>query len=280
MLIGCHVSIAGGIYNAVGNALNVDCETFQVFTQNQRQWKTTIYDKDTINRFKKERKDEGFAQVPLIAHASYLINMCATDKEKLNKSRRALTEELQRCDRLAIDFLVIHPGSHGGKGEQWGMNTIADTINTVLQSHQSKVQILLETTAGQGNTLGYQLEQLDGVMQKIEPNNQVGICADTCHMFAAGFDFRTEKACRQTIDLIKNTVGSDVLKVWHFNDSLHDIASKKDRHAPIGEGYIGEKGFRSLVNAAEFKNIPAILEVPGGEQQFAHDIALLKSMRE
>ncbi len=280
MFIGCHVSISGGVQNAIDNAVEVGCECFQIFTQNQRQWKSVSFSEETIAQFRDGRQEAGFANIPVVSHASYLINMCAWEKEKLEKSRTALRQELERCDALGVEYMVIHPGSHGGKGEEWGIATIAESINRALKDYPAKVSILLETTAGQGKAIGHRLEHLRDVIDKIEQKEKVAVCGDTCHMFAAGFPFEQEETNGSgVLDQIDQIIGMDRLKAFHLNDSLYERNSRKDRHAAIGKGYIGRRAFESLVNDPRLKRVPGILEVPGGEEQFKKDIALLKSMR-
>jgi len=238
MIFGCHVSIAGGVENAPLRAKALGAECFQIFTQNQRQWKALTYNERQVAAFKEARRRNGYAHIPLVSHASYLINMCAQDEEKLQRSRRALSEELTRCDSLGIEFLVIHPGSHGGLGEDWGISAAAATLNAVLQQ-EYRVKILLETTAGQGTNLGWRLEHLRDIISQTKRSAQVAVCVDTCHVFAAGYDIATEEGWQSFMQEAEHLLGPKQLLVWHLNDSLHAAGSRKDRHAAIGEGAIG-----------------------------------------
>jgi deoxyribonuclease-4 len=217
--------------------------------------------------------------MPLIAHASYLINLCAQEPEKLEKSRRAFLEELKRCDLLGISGLVIHPGAHGGKGEEWGIAAIADSLNYALDLFSPQVQILLETTAGQGTVIGSRFEQLKRIIDLVVPESNVGVCADTCHIFAAGYDIRSKEGWTDTLQRMDDSFGLDQVAVFHLNDSKKDFDSHRDRHAPIGEGFIGAKSFEILMQMERFKEIPGILEVPGGDAVFMENIKLLKRMR-
>ncbi|MEJ2542525.1 MAG: deoxyribonuclease IV, partial [Calditrichaceae bacterium] len=187
MKIGCHISIQGGIENSLQRASELGCESFQVFTQNQRQWISKIYSDEEITAFQKAKKKFGFNHTNIISHASYLINLCASESDKLVKSRQAFLEELKRCDALGINWVVIHPGAHGGSGEEWGVMTIARSLNKILKSYIPKVKILLETIAGQGTGIGYTFEQLAAIRNQVKNKDVIGFCMDTCHIFSAGY---------------------------------------------------------------------------------------------
>ena len=279
MKIGCHISISGGIHLSFERALQVGCESIQIFTQNQRQWRSVQYAHETIAEFKKLRKTTGFAQAPVISHASYLINMCALDEENLRKSRAALADELQRCDQLELDYLVIHPGSHGGGGEARGLEKISETLDQVLGRGQVKTRLLLETTAGQGTNLGYRFEHLAEIIEKSRYKDMLGVCVDTCHIFAAGYAIEDEAGWRDTLDKMDQTFGLNKVAVIHLNDSKKEKGSRRDRHAPLGEGFIGLKSFEIVMNMERFAQVAGILEIPGGMDKFAENILLLKSMR-
>lgn len=279
MLIGCHISIAGGIENIFERASDLGNESIQIFTQNQRQWKSIVYSDSKIEKFMQFKNKYNCSLLPIISHASYLINLCAGEKEKLEKSRTALYEELIRCTSLGVSALVIHPGSHGGKGERWGMDKIIESIQNVYERSNLNVRLLLETTAGQGNSIGYKFEQLAYILNKLPSHIPTGICVDTCHIFAAGYDLRSAESYNSVIEQLGKTVGLQNVNCWHLNDSLKPFASKRDRHAEIGMGEIGLKGFRLLMNDKRFKEVPGILETPGGEEAFRKNIQLCKDMR-
>ncbi len=279
MKIGCHVSIAGHVWQCFERAESVGAEVFQIFTQNQRQWKSVKYAEEDIKQFRHLRYEGPYGKVPLVAHASYLINLCADDPQKLQRSRQAFLDELKRCDTLGIDYLVIHPGSHGGKGEAWGLALVTETLNLAFKTYVPHVQVLLETTAGQGNNLGFRFDQLRTIIDGIERKDKVAVCVDTCHIFAAGYGLENERAIDETLDQFDDILGMEQLKVWHFNDSQKEKGSRKDRHAPIGEGLIGIDPFVYLMNHPAFIDHPAILEIPGGEAKFKENIALLKKAR-
>lgn len=278
MIFGCHISIAGGVENAPPRAKALGAECFQVFTQNQRQWKSVTYSASQVAAFKEARRQNGYAPVPLVSHASYLINMCALEEDKLQRSRQALSQELARCDHLGIEYLVIHPGSHGGRGEEWGLAAVADTLNQVLQQDYN-VKILLETTAGQGSNLGYRLEHLSEIISRTKHPERLAVCVDTCHVFAAGYDIDGEQGWQNFMRRVEELIGLEKLLAVHLNDSLHPLDSRKDRHAAIGEGYIGQDGFTRIVRDERLQKTPGILEIPGGDEKFADNLALLKLMR-
>jgi deoxyribonuclease IV len=277
--IGCHVSIQGGIEKSSERANLLGCETFQIFTQNQRQWISKSYSQDTANSFRFECEKNRFHPFEILSHASYLINLCSHDPAKLKRSQQALTEELKRCDLLGLKGVVIHPGAHGGNGEEWGVKTIANTINRILETYQPQAAIFLETTAGQGTGIGYKFEHLDDIIQNINHKEQIGICLDTCHIFAAGYPIYNAAGWEMVIEQIEDTFGAERIKAIHLNDSKYPCGGRKDRHAAIGNGFIGKNGFKCLMNMEQFGNIPAILEVPGGDDVFRSNIELLKSMR-
>lgn len=279
MKIGAHVSISGGIQNSVMNAAEIGCETFQIFTQNQRQWKSKIFSQDEIEAFKSSRRERGYNSVPLLSHASYLINMCAADENNLQRSRKALVEELRRCDQLGINYLVIHPGAHGGKGEEWGIAVISETINETLSRYQPQVEILLETTAGSGTAVGYRFEHLQKIIEQVDDKSKAAVCLDTCHIFAAGYSIQTKEGWESTFSEIEQSFGWEKLKAFHLNDSLKELASRRDRHAAIGEGYIGLKSFECIVNHERLKDTPGIIEIPANQNADKDNIKLLKSLR-
>jgi len=253
--IGCHISIQGGIQNSCARASSLNCESFQVFTQNQRQWISKSYSADTIHAFNKEKARYGFNNAILLSHASYLINLCANDPVNLDKS------------------------AHGGKGEEWAINTIAESINFILDCYQPSAGILLETVAGQGTSIGYKFEHLQKIIELIENSKHVGICLDTCHIFAAGYPIQNASGWNAVINEIEDTCGMSKLEAVHLNDCKLPCGSKRDRHAAIGDGFIGLDGFACITNMDRFEDIPGVLEVPGGEAVFRANIALLKSMR-
>ncbi len=282
MIIGAHVSIAGGIDNAIKNAQNIGCETFQIFTKNQNQWREKTYSASEISGFKERINISPYKNKPLAAHDSYLINLCANDEEKLKQSRQAFLAEMERCHQLGIDYLIFHPGAHTGNGEAWGINKIAESINWAIahSSNDSPVVLLIEATAGQGTNLGYTFEQIKEMIGQIADRKRIGICIDTCHVFAAGYDLRKETQYESTFDQIQKSLGLEIIRAFHLNDSKKELGSRIDRHERIGKGHLGEAVFARLMHDQRFGDIPGYLEIPGDEQAFQEDIACLKRLRE
>jgi deoxyribonuclease IV len=280
MHIGAHVSIAGSVENSVDRALQLGCETFQIFTKNQTQWKEKQYSPQQALQFRDRLAATDLKGDLLAVHNSYLINLCSVEPALLQKSRLAFLNEATRCAVLGIPYLIFHPGSHLGQGEEWGITTIAESINWVLQRLENDtVLFLLETTAGQGSNLGYRFEQLQQIMERIAPSGRIGICVDTCHIFAAGYDLRDEQTYEQTVERLQAVVGLDTIKAFHLNDCKSEFGSRVDRHERIGKGKIGLHVFRLLINDPRWRNRPGFLEVPGGDEAFKQDIAILKKIR-
>lgn len=212
-------------------------------------------------------------------HAAYLINLAAPDPSVLSKSTEAMVDELQRAEQLKIPYLVLHPGSPRGQDEAKGIHQIARQLDQAFtESHTQNVTALLEITAGQGHTLGYCLEHLRDIMAHSKHEERLGICLDTCHMFAAGYDFRTPEAWEQTFQTMKEIVGLQKIKALHLNDSLYPLGSRRDRHARIGEGMIGLDGFRTLLQDRRLWHCPMILEIPGGLPAYAEDLKKLRRL--
>ena len=278
MILGVHVSTAGGVSNAPLNACRLGISTFQIFTKTQNRWKTPPTPPDEIDRYLKYCEENGI-QVTL-SHDAYLINLCSTDNEKMQKSREAFIDEMDRADLLQMDYLVMHPGSHLGAGEDAGLKLIAESLAMCFdQRPDGKVRILLETTAGQGTNLGYRFEQIAELIHLVDCDERIGVCVDTCHIFAAGYDFSTPDKYRHVFEEFDRIVGLDRIYAFHFNDSKKNLGSRVDRHEHIGEGLIGSEPFRFLMDDDRFRNVPAILETPGGLDDHARNLnALHKAM--
>lgn len=278
-LLGAHVSISKGVYNAPKRGRDLGCEAIQIFSKNQMQWQAKPFTEDDINKFRENV--EKYEIKDVVIHTSYLINIGSPEKEKLKKSQDALIDEFHRADQLGIPYIVLHPGSHMGKGEELGLGIIAESINYILDvTKDSNVMLLLETTAGQGSNLGYRFEHLAYLIDKTEQKERIGVCFDTCHVFAAGYDIRTKDAYEETMKKFDDTIGISNLKVFHLNDSKNDLGTRKDRHEHIGKGYIGIDGFRFLVNDERFNDRPMILETPGGEKYYKENLEVLRSLIE
>jgi deoxyribonuclease IV len=264
LLLGAHMSIAGGVHKAFERGASIGCTTMQVFTKNSNQWAAKPLNGQDIQYY---RAAEAKARIfPLVAHAAYLINLCATNSSTLRKSRRAFEDELRRCEALGIRALIFHPGSHIGAGEEQGMKRIAESINIAHRKTQGfHVFSALETTAGQGTALGYRFEHLKQIIDLVDERNRMAVCLDTCHLFAAGYDISTLQGWEDTITKFDEIVGLDRLVAVHVNDSKNRLGSRVDRHEHIGKGTIGLIAFRMLMNDPRLNNIPKILETEKSE---------------
>lgn len=279
MLIGAHISAAGGVWNAFDRALEFGCETFQIFTKNQNQWREKEFTEAEIEKFKAARQQSGLEKIPLLVHDSYLINLCASDAEKLNRSRMALKNELKRCNDLGIEFLVFHPGAHMGAGESAGVERIAESLRYILKSYSGETKILIETTAGQGTNLGYSFEQVRDILDLTGYARTTGVCVDTCHIFAAGYALNTWDECEKTFQQFDQIVGVERLMAFHLNDSKKARGSRVDRHDVPGQGMIGAMAFEYLVSDKRFENIPGVFEIPGDAQLFNALIQYYRTIR-
>lgn len=277
ILLGAHTSIAGGVDKAVERAAKIGCTTFQLFTKNSNQWKASPLNEQVVQNYKRLLKLTKLK--PVIAHDSYLINLCAKDKTILKKSREAFIDELQRCEILGIDYLNFHPGSHMGMGEEDGIKLIAESINLAHEKTRGfKVKSMIETTAGQGTSIGYRFEQIKKIIDLVEDKSRLAVCVDTCHIFAAGYDIRTEKNYLKTFEAFDEIIGLKYLKAFHMNDSKKGLGERVDRHEHIGKGKIGLSGFRFIMNDERFVNIPKILETPKGEDM-KEDIINMRKLK-
>ncbi|ENP8455800.1 deoxyribonuclease IV [Photobacterium damselae] len=259
-LIGAHVSAAGGVYNAPLNAHNIGANAFALFTKNQRQWIAKPLEQSAITAFKARCQQYGFHPEAILPHDSYLINLGSPDAEKLEKSRNAFIDEMDRCQQLGLHLLNFHPGSHLKKiSESDCLALIAESINMAHQAVPNVVAVI-ENTAGQGSNLGWRFEHLAEIIAQVEDKTRVGVCIDTCHTFAAGYDLRTEQATEQTFAEFDQIVGMSYLRGMHLNDSKGKLGSHLDRHNSLGAGEIGWDCFRYLMQDPRFDNIPLVLE--------------------
>jgi deoxyribonuclease-4 len=277
MKFGAHMSISGGLHKAFGHGERAGCDTIQIFSKNQQQWRgKPLLDQD-IALFQAEQQRTGFG--PLIVHDSYLINLASPNDELWEKSIAAFGDELERCAALGIPYLVTHPGAHTGSGEEAGLRREAEALNRLFEAGTGgDTLVLLETTAGQGSCLGHRFEHLATLIELVGQEKRIGVCVDTCHILAAGYDIRTPDACAATFDEFDRVIGIERIKAFHLNDSQKDLGSRVDRHSHIGEGYVGLEGFRAIVNDPRFAQIPMILETPKGED-LAEDIENLAKLR-
>ncbi|MCX6639423.1 MAG: deoxyribonuclease IV [bacterium] len=277
MILGAHVSISGGVQVAPGNGVRIGCDAIQIFAKNQTQWKAKPFTDENIHGFKEELQKSGIKVV--VVHDSYLINLCASDSVKLQMSIDAFVDELERAETLGVPYVVTHPGSHLGKGEDWGIARVAESLDEIHERTAGfKVMTLLETTAGQGTNLGYTFEQIAAMRDLVKENDRVGVCADSCHMFAAGYDLKTPAGYKETWDRFGHLIGIQHLKAFHINDSKKPLGSRVDRHEHIGEGQLDLEPFRWLMNDARFNNLPGLLETPGEDDDFIRNLKLLRSL--
>ncbi|MFC2134661.1 deoxyribonuclease IV [Bacteroidota bacterium] len=276
-LLGAHTSISGGVSTAIDRAEKLGFSAIQIFTKNNNQWKSKPLDENEIKSFKEKLSASSIEFV--VAHDSYLINLCAVDKELLKKSRSAFSDELERCELLGIPYLNFHPGAHGGQGEDLGLKIIAESINSAHEKTKNfKVSSMLEATAGQCKSLGHRFEQLAKIIELVDEKERMSVCIDTAHIFAAGYDIRSAKTYKQVMKEFDEIIGLDKLKCFHFNDSKKELGSRVDRHEHIGKGFIGKEGFTNIMNDKKLINVPKILETPKGKEQL-EDIENLKVLR-
>jgi deoxyribonuclease-4 len=261
-LIGAHESIAGGHFRAVGRALAAGCACLQVFTRNNLRWADRPLADEDCARFKAAVRDSGLS--PVIAHGGYLINLASPDDRLFEKSLKALDDEMERCRRLGIQAIVLHPGAHGRASRDEGVTRVADGLNRALARRRG-VEVLLETTAGSGS-LGGAFEDLADIISLVRDRDRVGVCFDTCHVFAAGHDLRTRRACLGTLRRFDDALGLGRLRAFHFNDSKGDLGSGIDRHEHIGRGRLGGEAFRCLLRDGRLDHVPKVLETPKGNR--------------
>lgn len=264
MPLGVHMSISGGIAKAFARGAKVGCDAMQIFCKNDRQWNAKPYSAADIADFKAEQLRTGIT--PVIVHSSYLINLAAPGDEIWEKSIAACADELERCALLEVPYLVLHPGSHTGSGEEAGLQRIATALNRLFSTNTGAgVMLLLETTAGQGTALGWRFEHLASLLDLVTYPDRLGICVDTCHLLAAGYDIRSAEAFASTFAEFDRIVGLPHIKAFHLNDSQKELGSRVDRHTHIGQGYVGLEAFRLLRNDPRFRDIPMIIETPKGK---------------
>jgi deoxyribonuclease IV len=263
-MFGSHLSISGGMENALLAAEKLALQTVQVFTKNQQQWAAKPLDDSAIKTFRTHADRLGYQKI--VAHDSYLINLATADPLLWEKSIAAFREEMRRCDQLGIAYLVTHPGAHCGTGEACGISRVIEALNRILDEDEKgaggKVTVCLETTAGQGSCLGCSFDHLATMRRGIRHNHRIGICVDTCHILAAGYDITTEAATRNVLTQMDQSFGLDQIKVWHLNDSKKPLGSRVDRHEHIGRGFVGLEGFRVICQDDRFREVPKILETP------------------
>jgi len=278
LLLGGHMSIAGGMHKAILRGEEINCTAIQVFTKSNRQWGGKVLTDQDAKLFKDTWKKSSCVQ-SIVGHATYLINVGSPKKEVYKKSVIALQDEVRRCTMLGIPYLVLHPGSHLGSGEDVCLKQIAEALDQVLEKHSGAFKILLETMAGQGTGVCHRFEQIAAIFDHMTHKRRLGVCFDTCHVFAAGYDFRTKIGYEDVMEAFDRIIGLHRLKVMHINDSMKDLGSRVDRHADIGKGKIGSDGFKCIFNDERFFDIPKILETPEGTlENYAKNMKVIKRL--
>ncbi len=281
--LGAHVSVAGGMVTSIERATALGCTAIQVFVKNASQWKGREVREEEAADFRAAHAASGVG--PLVAHASYLINLCTTDPVLLDRSREALADELTRCARLGVGGLVLHPGAHLGAGEEAGVDCVAASLDAVLaripESPGVPVRVLLENTAGQGSCLGHRLEHLEAIRRRVSAPHRLGVCIDTCHSFAAGYAIHDPAGYEDFIAEIGERIGFDALGCIHLNDSVRPFNSRRDRHAHIGEGEIGLTAFARFLHDPRLKEVPMVVETEPGDEMEGHrkDLETLRGLR-
>lgn len=277
-LLGAHMSIAGGISSAVERAVSIGCTTFQLFVKNNNRWQGKRLSDRDVATYKELLSKARIG--PVVAHGTFLVNLCAVNPSYLSKSRATMKDELDRCEILGVEYFNFHPGSHMGAGDRDGIDRISESINIVHELTPGyRVKTVLETTAGQGTVLGHRFEQLRAIIDRVEEKDRMAVCVDTCHVFAAGYDLSTELGYKATFDEFEKVIGLDRLVAFHMNDSKRECGSHLDRHEHIGKGRIGLGGFALIMNDPRFVRIPKILETPKGPEM-KEDVENMRVLRE
>lgn len=275
-LLGAHESVSKGLHYAFDKIRQVGGESLQIFTRNQRQWNPKPLSDEEIKRYKESWQENG--SMIVASHASYLVNLASGKPDLRQKSIHAFTEELRRCHQLSIPYVVLHPGSHTGDGVEIGLERFVSALDETIDQAGSDTMVLVETTAGQGTGLGRSFNELGSIRNKSRFPDKIGICLDTCHIFAAGYDIRTGEDYNKTMQEFEREIGLDHLHFFHLNDSKKDLGSRVDRHEHIGQGCIGLNAFAHLLNDPLFQNHPMTLETPKGDD-LHEDSENLKTLR-
>jgi len=276
-LLGAHTSTQGGVSAAITLAEKLNFTAIQIFTKNNNQWKGKVLTQNDADEFKQKLSRSSIKVV--VSHDSYLINLCSSKPELLEKSREAFVDELERCEMLGIPYLNFHPGAHGGMGEEEGIKLIAESLNLAHEKTKNfKVKSMLEATAGQGTAIGYTFEHLKKIIDLVDEKERMCVCIDTAHIFAAGYDIKDKKNYNKVIKEFDDIIGLDLLKCFHMNDSKKSLASRVDRHDHIGKGFIGLEGFTNIMNDKRLLHIPKILETPKGKEQL-EDLENIKTLK-
>jgi len=275
LLIGAHTSASGGSFHALDEGEEIGANTIQLFTSNQKQWHGRTISEEEIALFTQRREETGISSI--MSHASYLINLGSPNPDILAKSRKAFQQEIKRCHLLDIKFLNFHPGAYTTGSEEQCIDTIIDSLLDMKNLlKKGSTELLLETTAGQGTCVGHTFEQLHLILQATHEALPIGVCLDTCHVFAAGYDISSKEGWESTLENFEQVIGLKYLKAFHLNDSKHPLGSRKDRHANLGEGHIGLPCFQFLMQDPRVQGLPKYLETPDGKVRWKEEIALLR----
>ena len=277
-MLGAHMSTAGGVDKAIERGQSIGCTAIQIFVKNNNQWVGKPFTEETIQNFKSLQQQ---TDMVVFAHTGYLINLASANPDNLEKSMQSMLQELKLAESLGLPFTVLHPGSHLGIGDKEGIRILVKNLKTLIgQTKNFKVKMLLETTAGQGTNLGYKFDQLSEMLEGIGEPERTGICFDTCHAYAAGYDLKTKEGYEKTWEDFNKIIGLDKLFAFHLNDSKTELGSRKDRHEQIGQGTLGLEAFRSLMNDERFENLPMVLETPKDPdmKQDVENLRLLRSI--
>lgn len=276
-LFGSHLSVAGSLARAVTEARSLGCASLQIFSKSPNQWRSRPIGADEATAFRKAVRAAGLKKT--LAHDSYLINLASPDETLYRRSIDAFVEEVQRAEALGLTYLVMHPGAHLGAGENEGLRRVIVALNRIhRRTPTAKVKVLLETTAGQGTCLGYRFEHLQTILAGVQCPKRLGVCVDTCHIFAAGYALAPEPEYRRTMRELHHVIGKTWVRAFHLNDSLKPFASRRDRHAHIGQGEIGSEAFRFVVNDPWWSKLPMILETPKENQMDVVNLRLLNKL--
>ncbi len=271
------MSIAGGLDLAIERGAAIGCTAIQIFNKSNNQWAARPLGDTEVQRFRAERVRAGID--PVVAHDSYLVNLCSPDDALYARSIGAVVEELERCGRLGVEWLVVHPGGHMGEGEEFGVRRMAAAIDEIHERLPGGgTDIVIETMAGQGTVIGHRFEQIAAILANVKRPERLRVCLDTCHVFAAGYDLRTPKAYAETMRRFDGEIGLEHLRVVHVNDSKKDLGSRVDRHEHVGRGFLGLDAFRLLMNDARFLRVPLLLETPKDETTCKEDVQNLSTL--
>ncbi len=278
ILLGAHMSVAGGLYTAFERAERVSCTALQIFTKNSNQWNDPLLTPENIEKYRVARNKSKVKAV--VSHGSYLINLCGATDKLLDRSRNSFVEEITRCHKLGIGCVVFHPGAHTTMERKEALKLVGESINYAHEKTAGFAVITaVETTAGQGTTIGSNFEEVAEIMSYVHEKNRLGVCIDTCHIFAAGYDITTKRGYDQVMAQFQDVVGIENLKVIHFNDAKKPLGSHIDRHEHIGKGRIGESAFGFILNDEKFDSVPKILETPKGDDGYKMDLENLGLLR-